>query len=71
LLGGIELVGAGVVIVLAVNDSDGDIAIANEAPTLGMCRASVLIRSGDSQLSGTVRFCRHGTDGMRDPEFVG
>jgi hypothetical protein len=33
--------------------------------------ASVLIRSGDSQLSGTVRFCRHGTDGMRDPEFVG
>ena len=33
--------------------------------------ASVLIRSGDSQLSGTVQFCRHGTDGMRDPEFVG
>ena len=31
--------------------------------------ASVLIRSGDSQVSGTVRFCRHGTDGMRDPEF--
>ena len=56
---------------LAAGDTKCCSARSSPLGTEGLGAASALTRSGDLQRSATVRFCRHGTDGMRDPELVG